>query len=66
MANVQQYQVELVKKRQADGCRFYVVGIRGDGLKMWSGPFLTRDDADLSNKMRDKSYAAFVVEDRNG
>jgi hypothetical protein len=51
----------LVLSRGQRGCQYFVLWIDPNGLRKWSGPYLTEDEADTATAVRDGNQLSFVV-----
>lgn len=54
-------QMTIVLRRQSEGCRWLVLWIAPGGVKYWSGPYLTEDEANDATAVRDSHQLSMIV-----
>lgn len=54
-------QIAIVVRRQSEGCHWLVLWIAPGGMKCWSGPYLTEDEANGATAVRDGLQLSMIV-----
>jgi hypothetical protein len=54
-------QLAIVLRRQSEGCHWLVLWVTPVGMKYWSGPYLTEDEANTATAVRDGHQLSMIV-----